>query len=75
MENGNGRAEWRLICSSTISDLQFPISTLQSFVPLCRRSPDCQGVGVARLGPALPYVQEIELVLREERQIYPVFTG
>ena len=28
----------------------------------------------AQLGPALPYVQEIELVLREERQIYPVFT-
>ena len=29
----------------------------------------------ARLGPALPYVQEIERVLREERQIYPVFTS
>ena len=28
----------------------------------------------ARLGPALPYVQEIERVLREERQSYPVFT-
>ena len=28
-----------------------------------------------RLGPALPLVQEIEQVLREERQIYPVFTG
>ena len=28
-----------------------------------------------RLGPALPYVQEIERVLREERQIYPVFTS
>ena len=27
-----------------------------------------------RLGPALAYVQEIELVLREERQIYPAFT-
>ena len=29
----------------------------------------------ARLGSALPYVQEIERVLREERQIYPVFTS
>ncbi len=29
----------------------------------------------ARLGPALPYVQEIERVLREKRQIYPVLTS
>ena len=28
-----------------------------------------------RLGPALPYVQKIERVLREERQIYPVLTS
>ncbi len=27
------------------------------------------------LGPALPYVQEVEQVLREERQMYPVFTS